>query len=204
MRSTEGPVSPKRRDDEHSSINGSAYKYYAAFSHTFVAQLLAELEIGKNDLLMDPWNGRGTTTAIAAEKGLRAIGFDLNPAMVAIAEARLVDGNWAKQAARKIEKLKQGSLQSYGYVDTTDSLLRWLSPSSVGFFRGLQAIFREIAAEKASAIPQNRETVINQRRLEYFLNLSLCSTLRDALKPLKTSNPTWILNRPGFSGELRV
>lgn len=192
MKNEISSASPKRRDDEHISREASAYNYYAAFSHTFVAKLIDELHIGNNDLLMDPWNGRGTTTAIAAEKGLSAIGFDLNPAMVAMAEARLVDRKWAKQALQMVDRVTSIRLAPNLEISGADGLLRWLTPASVVIFRRFQEILYDIVEGVGPEEIRSRETLIKRQRLNFFLNLSLCSTLRDVISPLRTSNPTWI------------
>lgn len=41
-------------------------------------------------LVLDPWNGTGTTTVVAASKNIPAIGFDVNPALVVVSRARLI------------------------------------------------------------------------------------------------------------------
>ncbi|WP_410712175.1 DNA methyltransferase [Bradyrhizobium sp. BEA-2-5] len=40
-------------------------------------------------VVLDPWNGSGTTTSVANGAGLTAVGIDINPAMAVVAKARL-------------------------------------------------------------------------------------------------------------------
>lgn len=49
--------------------------------------LLATTDPG--DLVLDPFIGSGTTAAVALRLGRRVVGFDLNPAYIAIAESRV-------------------------------------------------------------------------------------------------------------------
>src|SRR5438128_2141314 len=67
-----------------------AYRYYAGFSPDFVRDVIVGLSLGPTDLLVDPWNGSGTTTTIAEELGIPSWGGDVNPAMIVIAKARLL------------------------------------------------------------------------------------------------------------------
>lgn len=71
------------------------YPYYAGYSASFVEQALEEVA-GTAKLVLDPWNGTGTPTVVAANKNVSAIGFDVNPALVVVARARLLGaGVWA-------------------------------------------------------------------------------------------------------------
>src|SRR6266480_3133141 len=83
------PRSPKL-PGEPATGSDSWYRYYAGFSADFVRDVLGDLDLTPGDLIADPWNGSGTTTAVADELGLSAWGGDINPAMVVIAKARLL------------------------------------------------------------------------------------------------------------------
>ena len=67
------------------------YRYYAGYSAGFVEQALKE-SASTAKLVLDPWNGTGTTTVVAASKNVPAIGFDLNPALVVVSRARAIPG----------------------------------------------------------------------------------------------------------------
>jgi hypothetical protein len=71
------------------------YRYYAGYSAGFVEQALKE-SATTAALVLDPWNGTGTTTVVAASKNVPAIGFDVNPALVVVSRARLLGaGVWS-------------------------------------------------------------------------------------------------------------
>jgi hypothetical protein len=67
----------------------SWYPYYAGYSAGFVEQALQE-SVATAKLVLDPWNGTGTTTVVAASKNIPAIGFDVNPALVVVSRAGLL------------------------------------------------------------------------------------------------------------------
>lgn len=64
------------------------YPYYAAFSGAFVKSLLEHIGAQPGCSILDPWNGSGTTTAVASSNRLRATGIDLNPALNHVAITR--------------------------------------------------------------------------------------------------------------------
>ena len=82
--------SPKR-DPSSSKRSAELYHYYAGFSPKFVTDIIAALNIDDSAVIMDPWNGSGTTTQVARDLGFSAIGFDINPVMVIVAKAKLIN-----------------------------------------------------------------------------------------------------------------
>src|SRR5688572_11869946 len=81
-------TNPKRTRSQ----NGRAawYPYYAGFSYDFAYTLIESAVLPTEALVLDDWNGSGTTTAAAAALNLHSYGFDLNPVMVVVAKARLL------------------------------------------------------------------------------------------------------------------
>ena len=78
--------SPKQTTAErHSSL----FPYYAGFSEAFVRDVLDALQATPDQVVLDPWNGSGTTTTVAKHAGLSSVGIDINPAMAVVAKARL-------------------------------------------------------------------------------------------------------------------
>ena len=57
--------------------------------------MLHWLNLPADAIVVDPWNGAGTTTAAAAAFGLTAMGYDINPAAVVIGRARLLGSDVA-------------------------------------------------------------------------------------------------------------
>lgn len=75
------------------------YPYYAGYAFEWALDAVLDLA-GPEDLVLDPWNGSGTTTQAASAVGRRSIGFDLNPVAVTIATARQLS---ADQGERLLE-----------------------------------------------------------------------------------------------------
>ena len=55
------------------------YFYKEGFSPELVKKAIEENNIGKEDLIIDPFNGSGTVTLTAALEGKKSIGFEVNP-----------------------------------------------------------------------------------------------------------------------------
>jgi len=92
--------SPKQTTAErHSSL----FPYYAGFSEAFVRDALDALQATADQIVLDPWNGSGTTTAVAKQGGLTSIGIDINPALAVVARARLATKKDVS-AARQLSK----------------------------------------------------------------------------------------------------
>lgn len=67
--------------------------YYPGFSESFATDIIHSFELTASEILLDPWNGSGTTTAAAARLGKHSIGIDINPSMAIIARAREIHWN---------------------------------------------------------------------------------------------------------------
>lgn len=61
------------------------HKFVLGFSPEFVTSQLK----GDERLVLDPFNGMGTTTTQCTLQGIRSIGFEANPAALVVAEAKL-------------------------------------------------------------------------------------------------------------------
>lgn len=85
--------------------------------------------------MLDPWNGTGTTTVVAASKNVPAIGFDVKPALVVVSRARLLGaGVWAS-----IEPLGGDVVAHAASVELdADPLRFWFTQQASGSIRGLQ------------------------------------------------------------------
>ena len=161
------------------------YRYYAGYSHSFVHDILSRWP--KHALVLDPWNGSGTTTSVAAESGLDCIGVELNPAMVVVARAALLgeeDVLAIRRQACELRKLRSAAAP----LDSDDPLLEWLDGRSVARVRALQA----------ALIGSTRLTVSDIADLgavEAFWLTLLFHTVRRATKAWQSSNPTWVKSR---------
>lgn len=184
--------SPKR-DKESSRGRAGWYEYYAGFSPSFVQDALA-LSAAKpgEALILDPWNGSGTTTDVSLRKGFDATGFDLNPVMVIVAKARTLQGDIKKSIASLFEEIfLRASATAQDFED--DPLTEWLSVETASHIRrieiALQMILVDANKYQALGIVPTLENVSS---LAAFFYVALFRLLKQILKPFRSSNPTWI------------
>ena len=183
-------LAPKRKNEDAKGKESCLFDYYAAYSHAFVRRVLSQLNLQPDTIVLDPWNGRGTTTSVAAEMGVSAIGFDLNPAMVAIAEARLVHPLLAASALKRLSRRRGTPSAINGHAHAFEG---WLVPKSASHIGAVRQLLEQTAA---SVIAQEshglKDATAQERRLRAFLLLSLASALRQVMRPFQSSNPTWV------------
>src|SRR5450755_2280608 len=122
-------LNPKR-EQSRSHDRQSWYSFYASFSLRFAEALISSAALPANPLIVDPWNGTGTTSLAAASLGYLARGFDLNPVMVVAARAKLLDaGELAAlhQAASRFPAISRSACPAA----KDDPLAAWFSDNSV-------------------------------------------------------------------------
>lgn len=64
------------------------YPYKGKFYPRVVRTLINTFELNKNSLLLDPFNGSGTTTHEASLMGIKSVGIDITPISVIISELK--------------------------------------------------------------------------------------------------------------------
>ena len=127
-------INPKRIN-EKIEVKPYWYNYYAGYSHTFTQNVIESAGLSQDSVIMDPWNGAGTTTLMSSVNGFRSIGIDLNPVMRVIANA--------KQATKDdidLVKVRLKGLSSkvdIGPKDS-DSLRAWFSEESIESIRKIE------------------------------------------------------------------
>ena len=166
----------------------SGYRFYPGYSHSFVRDILDEWP--ENDLILDPWNGSGATTTVAAKLGRRCVGIDLNPAMVVIARAALLtDGDTAKIRRQACGLGQLADRKSS--IELDDPLLEWLDSETVARIRSIQAYLvgsPRLNTRDASELDSSQA---------FWLTV-LFQTVRKATIAWHSSNPTWIKSGDGI------
>lgn len=181
------------------------YPYYAGFPNAFVRQTL-ERHFPDIPSLLDPWNGSGTTTAIAADRGLEYTGLDVNPAVTIVARARLTPTSIRDSLTAIAFEIVAASQRVRCTPRDGDALRTWLREPALRSVRhlqhavnkvvvrqdGLERELREHPSEMASEIPV----------LAAFYYAALFAAVRDLLQRFRGTNPTWL--RFPASGRQRV
>lgn len=189
-------TNPKRKPRD-----GSAwYSYYAGYSADFVGDVLGLLAPPKEAPLkiLDPWNGSGTTTAVAAAKGHETVGIDRSPALVTIAKGRHLAIASVEESldplTAEIFAVAKGMIRKIragGSAD--DELTQWFTPTSAARFRAVErGIYRVLVDEAAPEIPSEPVDPESLSSLAAFFYCGLFTVTRQLTSAFRTTNPTWI------------
>ena len=178
--------------------------YYAGFSADFVGDIFDHLNIQKGNVVLDPWNGYGTTTSVSQLKGIKSFGFDINPVAIIVAKSRTsIHRNQKNDLISKIKR----DYKKYDFHNqdlSNDTLNIFFKPSTSKFIRGITSILEkqfDFTMELARTNPDKIST-------EGCIALScLFRVIKKYSLKLKSSNPVWIKipkensHREGFSNK---
>ena len=108
------------------------YFYKEGFSQNLVEQAIDISEIGKDEIILDPFNGSGTTTLSSASRGIKSIGIEVNPFISYLSSAKLKNANQTEFKKYKdfllssVEKGARSNLIGFSTFTKTDKLDKWL------------------------------------------------------------------------------
>jgi len=145
-------------------------------------------------VILDPWNGSGTTTTIARDLGYTARGYDLNPAMVVVAKARLLDrGVLASVDSIAKEILAEARRLPQTFLLPQDPLALWFDPRATTFLRALERGIQRVLVSYDEPVDAASPRVAGAlSTLASFFYVCLFRTVRAYLSPFYATNPTWI------------
>lgn len=212
---------PNPKRIAHVSGRDSWYPFYAGFSIEFASWILSHSKGSPNQTLLDPWNGSGTTTATAAQRGMHSLGVDLNPAMVIIAKAKLLDPldvpsirPLARQVVTVAAKHRSAS------VFDEEPLLALLAQDGANAIRAIERAVSELLVDVPHAPSLGIDKMVNDLSpLAAFFYVALFRSARRVLQASVGTNPVWTKlrvparNRPRptweriretFSGEIEA
>lgn len=186
-------TNPKRKRKSPHGV-GQLYPFYPSFSEVFVEKLIRSANLNSSALLVDPWNGSGTTTKVASELGVQATGIDLNPIMAISARAGLLSPNdlpSLKLLGRDI-RLKAKRYKN-GLDSPDDPLRRWLTPFGAANIRRVEKAIYSLLVESEGYHPHRMKLdVCSISSIAAFFYVVLFGSVRLSIKGLRTTNPTWI------------
>jgi len=141
-------------------------------------------------MVLDPWNGSGTTTSVAAAHGIEARGFDINPAAVLISKARLLQSDVAPSLLPLTRKLLT-AVEADAPLSEDDLLLRWMTSRAAVAVRRLAATINrslvEFDGETGGTRPPSEMS-----SLAALFHVALFRVVRLALGRFAGTNPTWL------------
>lgn len=194
---------PKRYAKKNSGRE-SWYSYYAGFSHQFVRSVLSGIQLPEDPLILDPWNGAGTTTSVAARQGFRSVGIDLNPSMGIIAKAKLLNSLEQPSLIPLLADILKKARTIQVTVERSDPLTCWLVPNSVRSIRQIEkAIQVLLLPNEYHGYLCKTNTLEPLSDLLCFFYTSLFKVVRRLLKSFVPSNPTWIKRPKSLKNRLR-
>lgn len=190
------PSNPKIRSRK-SSGRSHWYPYYAGYSQNFVSDILLHLNLDSEAVVLDPWNGSGTTTAVCSMSGISSHGFDLNPSMVVVAKGRLLDSNTAGSLAPLLETILDKAKYDMPIESKDEPLLAWFSPSTALRLRSIERAIHEILIKSSENEKFYDRSFLNDHvnhisSLAAFYYVLLFRLVRENLNKLITTNPTWM------------
>ncbi|MGY1805799.1 hypothetical protein ACI8AF_00340 [Blastococcus sp. SYSU D00669] len=162
------------------------YRYYAGYSADFVERVLRDVPSG--DVVLDPWNGTGTTTVMAARAGLPTRGFDVNPALVVVAKARLLgDSVTASINALATDIVRHATPSPLD----SDPLTFWFDAASAEQLRALQTSTHRLLVSPDDTEAPPVASVNGMSSLAAFFYVALFRTVRQLADSAAGTNPTW-------------
>lgn len=181
LRSSAALSSPKLTPQ----IKGPRYRYYAGFSVDFVRDFLDSHDVGPATVILDPWNGSGTTTLVASQKQIRSIGVDLNPVMALIAKGRLAD----RRSQERLDDILtdfQTRAPKNPRSKTGDPLTQWFDGPTSGRIR-------ELLRRASPAFHDRLGAIDHITAVEAHVVTGLFIVVRSILAERQIgTNPTWV------------
>lgn len=183
-------VSPKRNKRLQNGWEGF-FPYYAGYPELFARELLQSAKLSHSAVVLDPWNGSGTTTYTATSLGLNSIGIDLNPVMIIVARARLLPLSEADHLLPLAKTIISHARSALPTLKQDDALLGWFNPATATFLRGIEQNIRRSLVGSMTKSPDG----VHLDRISgtaATLYVALFATCRRLVAPFRTSNPTWL------------
>jgi DNA methylase len=183
-------LSPKRNKLLQTGWEGF-FPYYAGFPEVFARELLQSAELPSGAVILDPWNGSGTTTYAASGLGLSSIGIDLNPVMIIVARARLLPPTEADHLMPLAATILSHAYSVPPILDSNEALLSWFKPSTAAFIRGIEQNIRRSLVGNMTKSPDgiHLDKISGTAATLYAALFAAC---RKLVAPFRSSNPTWL------------
>lgn len=177
------------------------YPYYAGYAPTFVSEMLSGLSLDPDAVVLDPWNGSGTTTTVCSISAVRSTGYDINPSMIVVAKARLLDAN----TAGSLLPLLSTVLACAKTVDRNlahEPLTAWFDEGSANRLRAVELAIQHVLADSGTHYTEPAVNVRALSSLAAFYYVLLFRFVRNNLRRVATTNPTWV--RAGIDPSSRI
>lgn len=182
--------SPKRNSRSLTGWEGF-FPYYAGYPEAFARQLIESAKLPGSAMVLDPWNGSGTTTYTAGKLGLRSTGLDLNPVMVIIARARLLPTTEADSLDPLAREIIEDAARRRVELVEEDPLLKWFAPKAATTIRSIEQSIERHSVGSRTITPQGvrLDKISGTAATLYAALFAVC---RNLASRFRSSNPTWV------------
>lgn len=183
-------ISPKRNKRLQTGWEGF-FPYYAGYPELFATEILQTAKLRKGAVVLDPWNGSGTTTYAASGLGFDSVGIDLNPVMIIVARARLLPPSEADHLRPLAATILSHAHSAPPRLSDDDTLLAWFDEDTATFIRGIEQNIRRSLVGNMTKSPDG----VKLDRISgtaATLYVALFAACRRLVAPFRSSNPTWL------------
>jgi hypothetical protein len=178
------------------------FPYYAGYPESFADAILKSAELEAGSLIFDPWNGSGTTMYAARQTALKGVGFDINPAMVIVARARLLYSTEADSLEPLGAEIARFAADAIRTIDDEDPLLIGFARPTASAIRSIErAICDHLVGGSTTNAASKLEHLSYIAAANYVALFAVCRRLA---KRFYSSNPTWIRRRRDGEPAIRV
>lgn len=186
------PVRTPKQSPSYGRRPTPGSKYYAGYGAGFVEDVLDHLDVQTPSVILDPWNGAGTTTQVAVERGMAAIGTDINPALVVIGKSKLLRGD-ASESREALAAEILGNAKSDTRRLWSDPLTEWFTVGTASYLRAVEQSIQHLLVRPEAGVDLNTATGLREvSALAASFYVVLFETVRGYLADFTTSNPTWM------------
>lgn len=161
-----GMLSPKRPSSEKAGLS-DIFPYYAGFSFGWACGQLLKGTDPNSTVVLDPWNGSGTTTLAARSIGLRSVGIDLNPIANVVARLRTI--------ASDVQVVVAPPIHDRAECGEIDPLSAWLTQRATQRIRAWTQLLSTLSPSESA-----------------LCYIALFRVVRNITKKFEGSNPTWV------------
>lgn len=192
--------SPKNGSRSKAGWDGF-FPYYAGYPLSFATRVIESAKLGSQSVIFDPWNGSGTTTYAARQLGHTAIGFDLNPAMIVIARARMllpIEADSLEPLSCEIVRQCKKDAPS-----SSDPLTNWFDQVSSSGIRSLERAVCKTLVGRLT-LTERGVDIGQLSPMAAVFYIAIFAVCRELVKPFRSTNPTWLRNAPSGKDRLSV
>lgn len=113
------------------------YYYKEGFSPLLVEKAIEQTNLQKDDLIIDPFNGSGTTTLTSSLDGQKSVGIEVNPFTSFLSQTKIINADnkqidaWKPKLMVSVEKEAESELIGFSTFSKTEKLDKWLFNDSI-------------------------------------------------------------------------